>query len=231
MPPTHLHLWQNWHSLQINYNTSLWSSNHIQPPSQWETSAQSNACIHGYLACNWEATLTTTMLQDIPMFNGQQSSKLEDWFMDIKTIIDILRESHTHLAEAKSCGLICTLIGKAVHEEKCWDEIKSILRLKLCNANIHTYTSHLKEIQQKDNETLAASIHCFKMAAKWCAFDSDTTVICIFVKGLWDVHTTAAYSYKKDPQTLSEVIRLVGKTQCSTTTNSHTDCLHGQYDA
>ena len=35
--------------------------------------------------------------------------------------------------------------------------------------------------------------------------------ICIFVKGLWDVHTTAAKMYEKDHQTLSEVIRRVEK--------------------
>ena len=35
--------------------------------------------------------------------------------------------------------------------------------------------------------------------------------ICIFVKGLQDVHTTTAKICEKDPQTLAEVIRLVGK--------------------
>ena len=43
---------------------------------------------------------------------------------------------------------------------------KAILRLKLCNANIHTYTTRFMEIQQKDSETLAAYIHPFKTAAK-----------------------------------------------------------------
>ena len=55
------------------------------------------------------------------------------------------------------------------------------------------------EIQQKDNETPAAYIHCFKTAAKWCAFDNDTVANHIFIKGLWDVHTTAAEIYKKGP--------------------------------
>ena len=67
------------------------------------------------------------------------------------------------------------------------------------------------EIQQKDNETLAAYVHYFKTAAKQCAFDSDTVGIYIFVKGLWDAHTTTAKIYKKDPQTLSKVIRIVEK--------------------
>ena len=55
-----------------------------------------------------ESNLTTTMLQDIPTFDGQDSSKLEDWFMDIETTTDILTESKTHLAEAKSHGLTGT---------------------------------------------------------------------------------------------------------------------------
>ena len=67
------------------------------------------------------------------------------------------------------------------------------------------------EIQQKDYETLAAYIHCFKTAVKQCAFDNDTAAICIFVKGLQDVHTTTAKIDKNDPQTLSEFIRLVEK--------------------
>ena len=55
------------------------------------------------------------------------------------------------------------------------------------------------EIQQKDNETLAAFIHHFKTAAKQCTFDNDTAAICIFVKGFWDAHTTTAIIYEKDP--------------------------------
>ena len=52
-----------------------------------------------------ELNLTTTMLLDIPTFDGQDFSKLEDWFMDIETATDILTENHTCLAETKSCGL------------------------------------------------------------------------------------------------------------------------------
>ena len=117
---------------------------------------------------NEEQNLTTAMLQDITTFDGQDSSKLEDWFMDIETAIDILTKSHTCLAETKSHSLTCTLIHKAIQTGKDQDEIKAILRLKLCNVNIHTYTSHFMAIQQKDNETLAAYIHHFKTAAKGC---------------------------------------------------------------
>ena len=49
------------------------------------------------------------------MFDGQDSSELKDWLMNLETAADILTESCTHLAEAKSCGLIHTLIHK-VHQ-------------------------------------------------------------------------------------------------------------------
>ena len=55
------------------------------------------------------------------------------------------------------------------------------------------------EIQQKDNETLAIYIHCFKTAAKQCAFDNYTVAIWIFVKGLMDSPTIASKIYEKDP--------------------------------
>ena len=158
-----------------------------------------------------ESNLTTTMLQDIPTFEWQDSSKLEDWFMDIEIAADILTENHTCLAEAKSCGLTHMLIHKATKTGKCSDEIKDMLRLKLHKVNIHTYTSHFMEIQQKDNETLAAYVYHFKTAAKWCAFDNDTAAIHIFVKGLRDAPTIRAKIYEKGPQTLAEVIRLVEK--------------------
>ena len=127
--------------------------------------------------------------------------------MDIESTTDILTESHRCQAEAKSCGLTCTLICKATQTEKCWDEMKSSLRLKLCNANIHTCTSRFKEIQQKDNETVGAYVHHLKTVAKWCAFENDTVAIYIFVKGLRDAPTIASKIYEKDLQTLAEVIR------------------------
>ena len=96
-----------------------------------------------------ESNLTMTMLQDIPTFDGQDSSKLEDWLMDKETAAEILTESHTHLPEAKSHGLSHTLIHEATKTGKCWGDIKGILRLKLFNANICTYTLCFMEIQQK----------------------------------------------------------------------------------
>ena len=128
-----------------------------------------NLCRHTQtpcMQCRENQTSPLTMLQDIPTFEGQDPSKLENWLMDIETTSDILTESHTHLAEAKSCSLTCTFIHEATQTGMFWDEISDILRLKLCNANIHTYASCFMEIQQKDNKTLAAYIHHFKTAAK-----------------------------------------------------------------
>ena len=60
-----------------------------------------------------------------------------------------------------------------------------------------------------DNKTLAAYVHQFKTEAKRYSFNSNTTTICIFIKGLQDAHNTIVKIYNKDPQTLSEVIILV----------------------
>ena len=76
-----------------------------------------------------ESNLNTTMLQDIPTFDGQDSSKLEDWFTDIETTADILTVSYICLTEANSHSLTHMLIHEATQTVKCWDDIKGILRL------------------------------------------------------------------------------------------------------
>ena len=90
---------------------------------------------------------------------------------------DILKEGCPHLAEAKSCGHTHTLVHEALQVGKCWVDIRDILHMKFCNANIHTYTSHFVEIQQRDNETLPAYVHHFKTEAKRCVFNNDTTAM------------------------------------------------------
>ena len=120
--------------------------------------------------------------------------------MDKETASDILTESYTCLTETRSHGLTHTLICEATQTGKWWDAIKGTMRLKLCNANIHTYTSRFMEIHQKDNETLATYINHFKAAAKQCAFDNDTAAIHIFVKGLRDAPGIASKIYEKDPK-------------------------------
>ena len=87
--------------------------------------------------------------------------QLEDWLMDIETAANLSAESRTKLAQAKSKGLTHTPITDTLNLGKCWDDIKDILCLKLCNSDIHTSVSHFMEIQQKEKESLATCIHHF----------------------------------------------------------------------
>ena len=84
-----------------------------------------------------QTNFTNTLIQDIPIFNGNDSTQLEDWLVDIETIAYLAAE-RTKLAQAKSQGLIHTLITEALISGNCWDDIKDILHLKLCNSDIHT---------------------------------------------------------------------------------------------
>ena len=70
------------------------------------------------------------MLQDIPTLNGQDSSQLEDWLTDIETASELTGESRTKIAQAKSKGLVRTLISEALTAQKTWEEIKDSLQLK-----------------------------------------------------------------------------------------------------
>ena len=90
-----------------------------------------------------QTNLTTSLLQDISVFNGHDATNLRDWLTDIETAAGLTNESRTKLAKAKSRGLTCTLITEAITSDNSWDDIKDILRLKLCNTDIHTYILHL----------------------------------------------------------------------------------------
>ena len=46
--------------------------------------------------------LENSLLQDIPILNGNDSSELEDWLTDIETASELTDESRTKLAQAKS---------------------------------------------------------------------------------------------------------------------------------
>ena len=74
---------------QISYSTSSWCYNQC-------SSLIRNHCTKP-CSCTWipctqhrESMLTTIMLQDIPTFDDKDSSKIEDWFMDIETTTGIL---------------------------------------------------------------------------------------------------------------------------------------------
>ena len=88
-----------------------------------------------------KTSLESSLLQDIPILNGQDSSQLEDWLTDIETASELTGKSRTKLAQAKSRGLVRTLISKALTAQKNWEEIKDALHLKISNMDIHTSIS------------------------------------------------------------------------------------------
>ena len=100
---------------------------------------------------------------------------------------------------------------EAITSDKSWDEIKNLLWLKLCSANMHTYTSHFMEIHQQEKESLAAYVHQFKAEAKRCNFTNDAATIRIFIKGLKNTHSLATHIYEKGPQMLTDAISEVEK--------------------
>ena len=159
--------------------------------------------------------LESSLLQDIPILNGQDSSQLEDWLMDIETASELTGESRTKLAQAKSRGLVRTLISKALTAQKSWEEFKDSLHLKISNADIHTSISRFMDNQQTDKESLATYVHQFKWEASRCKFNNDTATIRIFLKGLKNAHTIATKVYEKGPQTLSKAIKEVEKLQAA----------------
>ena len=138
-----------------------------------------------------KTSFVNTLLQDITIFNGKDSSQFEDWFIDIETASDLTGESRTKLAQANSKGLICTLISETLSSNKMWDKIKDTLHLKICNSDIHTSIIHFMEVQQKEKESLVAYMHHFKREANRCNFNKSTAMIQIFIKGLRNAHTLA----------------------------------------
>ena len=168
-----------------------------------------------YFSNTWKLYFTNTIIQDIPIFNGNDSMQLEDWLVDIETAANLTDEIRTKLAQAKSKELTCSLITDVLTMGKCWDDIKDLLHLKLCNSDIHTSVSHIMEIQQKEKESLAAYIHHFKREAKKCHFTNSAATIRIFVKGLKNANTLAAQVYEKGPQTPADAISKVEKLQAA----------------
>ena len=151
-----------------------------------------------------KTSLENTLLQDIPILNGQDSSQLEDWLTDIETAAELTNESRTKLVQAKSWGLVRTLISEDLIAQKSWDEIKDSLHLKISNADIHTSISLFMDIQQTDKESLATYVHRFKREANRCKFDTDTTTIRIFLKGLKNAYTLVTKVYEKGPPNISQ---------------------------
>ena len=70
--------------------------------------------------CNTQkkTSLESSLLQDIPTLNGNDSSQLEDWLTDIETASELMGESRTELVQAKSRGLVRMLILEALTSQK-----------------------------------------------------------------------------------------------------------------
>ena len=109
-----------------------------------------------------KTSLESSLLQDIPILNGQDSSQLKDWLTDIETASELTGKGRTKLVQAKYRGLVRTLITEALIAQKSWEEIKDSLHLKISNADIHTSISQFMDIQQTDKESLATYVHRFK---------------------------------------------------------------------
>ena len=73
-----------------------------------------------------ETSLENSLLQDIPILNGKDSSQLEYWLRDIEAASELLGESRTKLAQAKSRRLVRTLISEALTLHNTWEEIKTL---------------------------------------------------------------------------------------------------------
>ena len=162
-----------------------------------------------------KTSLESSLLHDIPILNGQDSSQLEDWLTDIETASELTVKSRTKLAQAKLRGLVRTLISEALTAQKNWEEIKDSFCLKISNADIHTSISQFMDIQQTDKESLATYVLRFKWEASRCKFNNDAATIRIFLKGLKNAHTIATKVYEKGPQTLTEAIKEVEKLQAA----------------
>ena len=129
-------------------------------------------------------SLESSLLQDIPISNGQDSSQLEDWLMDIETASELTGESRTKLAQAKSKGLVRTLIAEALTAQKIGRKLRAPSNLKVSHTDIHISISHFMDIQQEDKESLATYVRRFKQEASRFKFNNDATTIRIFLKGL-----------------------------------------------
>ena len=72
-------------------------------------------------------SLESLLLQDVTILNGNDSSQLDYWLTDIETASELTGESRTTLAQAKSRGLVRTLISEALTLNKAWEDIKDSL--------------------------------------------------------------------------------------------------------
>ena len=85
--------------------------------------------VHQHLAYyTWKQTnLTNSLLHDIAVSNEYDSTKLEDWLIDIETAVDLTSECWAKLAKAKLRRLTCTLVMGAINSVESWEGIKGFI--------------------------------------------------------------------------------------------------------
>ena len=125
------------HDLEQRLNELTFTLHHLDTPIENVLDRYTETLCTAQKKTSQESSL----LQDIPILNGQDSSQLEDWLTDIETASELTGKSRTKLAQAKSRGLVRTLLAKALTAQKSWEEIKDSLHLKISNVDIHTSIS------------------------------------------------------------------------------------------
>ena len=141
-------------------------------------------------------------IQNIPTFNGSDPTQLEDWLVNIETAANPTHESRTKLAWVKLKGLTCTLITEALTSDKCWEEIKDLIHLKLQFG--YSYIS--KSLHGNPTEGHGVSS---KREAKRYNLTNNAAMIRILVGGLKNTHTLTSHVYEEGPQTLVDAINEV----------------------
>ena len=159
---------------------------------------------HTLCATQLQMNLTTSLLHDMPTFDGWDTSKLEEWISDIEAAADILKESCAHLAKTN---------------HMVYPTHSFVRHFNLGNAGM-TFGIYF-------SWNYVMWTHTPTYHFLWRSSRVYTTAIYIFVKGLQDAHNIAAKIYKKEPQTLLEIIKLV---QHSTRGYSYLNTPYSQYN-
>ena len=102
-------------------------------------------------------TFVNTLIQNMPTFNGSDSTQLEDWLVDIETAADLMDESRTKLAQAKSNGLTHNFIKEALTSGKCLGGYQRLTPFQFLQFR-HTHFSPLYE-HSTEGEGIFSSLH------------------------------------------------------------------------
>ena len=182
-----------------------------QPPAPAESLGE---VLHQYTdtlcSTQKQSKLTNSLMKDIPVLMNMTPPSWKIGSLTLKQQQTLPVRAQQGLSR-QNHEVWHTLVTEAISSNKSWDEIKDLLRLKLCNADIHTYTSWFMEIQQWEKESLTAYVHQFKTEAKRCNFTKVAATIRIFIKGLKNTHSLATHIYKKGQQMINDAISDIEK--------------------